>query len=152
MTYRCEKIERPAQPTLAIRIRASVGDLPEVLGRVYDEIAEYLGRNGMQPAGPPFVAYYNMDMQDLDLAIGFPVREELAGEGKIESGEISQGSYATTLHIGPYNTIQAAYEALAAWIEAEELEASDVAYEFYLNDPQNTPPEALQTQILFELE
>lgn len=152
MTYRCEKIERPAQPTLSVRTRAAVDDLSEVLDRVYGEIAGYLGRQGMQPSGPPFVAYYNMDMQDLDLAIGFPVRGGLAGEGEIESGEIPQGSYATTLHIGPYNAIQAAYEALTAWVEAEELEISGVAYEFYLNDPQNTPPEALQTQILFELE
>lgn len=151
MTYRCEKIERRAQPALYKRTRAAVDDLPDVLGKIYGEIAGYLGRLGKQPAGPPYAAYYNMDMQDLDLAIGFPVRKGVVGEGEIESGEIPEGSYAATVHTGPYSAIEGAYQALMAWMEGEALEASGVAYEFYLNDPQSTPPEALQTQILLAL-
>ena len=37
------------------------------------EIAQYLAEQSEQPAGAPFVAYYNMDMQNLDVEIGFPV-------------------------------------------------------------------------------
>ena len=38
----------------------------------WSTILQYAGQMGVQPSGPPFVAYYNLDMQDLDLEIGFP--------------------------------------------------------------------------------
>jgi effector-binding domain-containing protein len=44
-----------------------------------------------------------------------------------------------------------AYEALARWIEENGYEPAGVAYEMYLNDPTETPPGQLQTQIVFAL-
>lgn len=152
MTYRCEKIERQAQPTLFIRTRSNVEELSELMGKCYGEIAQYLGKAGVQPAGPPFAGYYNMDMQDLDVAIGFPVPEDVAGAGEIKAGEIPAGEFATCVHIGPYNTIESAYQALSKWMEEQGLAMGGPAFEFYLNDPQTTPPEELKTQILFTLE
>lgn len=151
MTYRCEKIERKAQPTLFIRTRSSVEGLPDLMGKCYGEIAQYLGKAGVQPAGPPFAAYFNMDMQDLDLAVGFPVPEGVKGKGEIEAGEIPAGKFAACVHIGPYSAIESAYQALSKWMDEQGLEMGGPAYEFYLNDPENTAPEDLKTQILFTL-
>jgi effector-binding domain-containing protein len=152
MTYRCERIERKAQPTLFVRTRADVEGLSELMGKCYGEIARYLGQVGAQPAGPPFAAYYNMDLQDLDVAIGFPVPEGIEGEGEIDSGEIPAGSYAMCFHVGPYSAIESAYQALTKWMEEKGLKMAGASYEFYLNDPQSTPPEDLRTQILFTVE
>ena len=151
MAYKCEVKDQVAQPTLSIRTRTAVEALPEVMGQAYGMIAQYLGSLGEQPAGPPFAAYYNMDMQDLDVEIGFPVSREIAGRGDIQAGELPGGRIATCLHVGPYGEIAAAYNALSEWVEAEGHEASGLAYEMYLNDPGQTPPEALMTQIVFPL-
>ena len=152
MAYQCEVKEQTSQPTLAVRTRTSVAKLPEVMGQTYGTIAQYLGSLGEQPAGPPFAAYHNMDMEDLDVEIGFPVSRDIAGRGDIQAGRLPEGRVATCIHIGPYGEIADAYNALSEWVEAEGYEPTGVAYEMYLNDPNETPPEALMTQIVYPLE
>ncbi len=88
MPYNCEIKEQAAQPTLSIRTHTSVQALPQVIGQVYGEIGQYLGRLGEQPAGMPYAAYFNQDMQDLDVEIGFPVTRPLPAHGRIQPGEI----------------------------------------------------------------
>lgn len=151
MTHQFELRERQSQPTLVIRTRSAVQDMPQVLGQAWGAIMHYAGQKGLQPSGPPFVAYHNMDMQDLDLEIGFPFAKKLDGAGEVLAGEIPGGKAAGCLHVGPYDQLRAAYKALGKWIEANGYTPAGVAYESYLNDPQTTPPEALQTDIFFPL-
>ena len=106
---------------------------------------------GEAPSGAPFVAYYNMDMGDLDIEVGFPTNKPLSGKDEVKPGEMPAGRYAMTMHVGPYNEIDPAYNALRAWMAKKGYEAAGTAYEMYLNHPSHTPPAALQTQILFPL-
>ena len=152
MTFKCELSKRAAQPTMSVRTRSAVQDLPEILGEIFGKIAQYLGVQGAQPIGPPYVGYYNMDMQDLDLEIGFPVSQAIQGEGDIQSSAIPEGQYATCLYTGPYSDIEPAYIALTQWVEEQGHQTAGAAYELYLNDPAQTAPGKLQTQILFLLE
>ena len=39
MAYNCELKDQPAQPTLSIRTRTAVQNLPEVIGKSFGEIA-----------------------------------------------------------------------------------------------------------------
>ncbi len=151
MTYPCELTERTAQPVLSIRTRAAVQDLPQALGQAYGAIAQYLAQLGQRPAGAPFTAYYNMDMQDLDIEVGFPVASALPGSAQIQASEIPAGRAVSLLYVGPYDQCEAAYEAAEQWMNSNGHESSGVVYEFYLNDPSDTPPDALQTQIVFPL-
>ena len=151
MEYSCEMKEQAPQPTLTIRTRTAVQNLPQVMGESYGTIAQYLGELGEHPAGPPFCAYYNMDMQDLDVEIGFAVAKKLAGSEDIQAGEMPTGKMASCVFTGPYVEMAPAYEALAAWIEKNGYEPAGIAYEFYLNDPGEVTPEELMTQIVFPL-
>lgn len=151
MSHNCTIVDKPDQAVLSIRTRTAVGNLPNVLGRAYGRLGQHFGELGESPTGAPFVGYYNMDMQDLDIEIGFPVSRSLQAKDDIQPGQIPGGKQATCLHIGPYNTIETAYNALIAFIGQSGQEATGVAYEFYLNDPNETPAEELQTQIVFPL-
>ncbi|KAA3657756.1 MAG: AraC family transcriptional regulator [Chloroflexi bacterium] len=151
MSYNCEVKEQPAQPVLSIRTRTPVQQLPQVLGEVYGKIGQYLGERQQPPAGAPFAAYYNMDIEDLDVEIGFPVATKLAGKDDIQANEIPEGHIASCLHVGPYNEVGPAYKALTQYVKEQGFEPTGIAYEFYLNDPMENPPEALQTQVLFTL-
>jgi effector-binding domain-containing protein len=151
MDYKCEVVEKLAQPVLSIRTRVAVQNLPETLGKGYTAIGQYLESLGKAPAGAPFVIYYNMDMEDLDMEMGFPVSGVLPGKGEIEYREIPAGKYATCLHTGPYNELGAAYEALTKWVNEEGYEVSGTAYEYYLNDVNVTPPQDLQTLLTFPI-
>ncbi len=151
MSYPCEIKKQAAQPTLSIRTRTSVQALPQLLGQAYGEICQYLDRLGEQPAGMPFAAYFNMDMQDLDVEIGFPVAHPLPGQGRVQSSEIPGGNVATCLYIGPYEACGPVYEAMAQYVKEHGFTPTGVAYEFYLNDPNAEPKQEPQTLFLLPL-
>ena len=151
MGYNCEFKERETQPSMSIRTKASVQDLPQVLGKSYGAIAQYVGELGVYPAGPPFVVYFNMDMQNLDIEIGFPVSKKLPDKAEIKVSEIPAGKYASCLYTGPYNEIEPAYNALTQYMNDNGYESTGIAIEVYLNDPSQTPPQDLKTEILFLL-
>jgi AraC family transcriptional regulator len=71
----------------------------------------------------------------------------------ITTGYIPGGKYAIATHIGPYNTILDTYLALiGGWIPQTSYELHDEAVvEFYLDDPNQTPPERLRTELWIRL-
>lgn len=148
MTLQCELIDHPAQITLAIRTHSAVQDLAKVLPRCYMTIGDYLTEIGQKPGGPPFVAYYNMDMQNLDIEAGVPTSKKLPGKGEIQPSTLPAEKAAACVYVGPYDGLPIAYDALSNWMKAQGIEAKGTAYEVYLNDPAEVPPEALQTQIV----
>jgi effector-binding domain-containing protein len=151
MDLKFELIERNIQPTLSIRTTASVEDLPTVLGNAYQKIMNYLSEIGEYPSDAPFVAYYNMDMEHLDIEIGFPVKNQLPTRNYIESSELPSGTYVQCIHIGPYSELKATYNSLMKWMGENQHEWSGVAYEFYLNDPSEVIEEKLETRIMILL-
>jgi effector-binding domain-containing protein len=151
MRYQPELIERPAQPTLTIRTITNVQALPKELGNAYADIIQYLRELGEQPAGAPFAGYFNMDMQNLEVEIGFPVTRPLPPREKIQPSQIPPGKYGSVVHVGPYNECAHAYDALTEFVSVGGHQASGMAYEMYLNDPTDTPENELQTLILFPL-
>jgi effector-binding domain-containing protein len=146
--YPCEIKEQPARHTLSIRFRSPVQDLPKHFGRVYGAILEYLGALGEPHTGAAFAAYYNLDMQNLDIEAGFPVSKPLAGKGEIRSGEIPGGMVAICHYTGPYDGVGPACEELTEFIQERGYAISGVCYEWYLNGP-DVPPQELKTDIIF---
>ena len=151
IAFQCEIKEQEPQPTLSLRVRTPIQDLPHLLGESYGKIAGYLAELGEVPAGAPFAAYYNMDLHDLDVEIGFPVAKAILGKGEIQASQVPGGKLGYALHTGRYGDIAPAYDALAQFVKEQGYEPTGVSYEFYLNDPQETPQEKLLTQIVFPL-
>jgi len=149
MSYTCEIVELPLQPILSARVRTPVQELPQHLGRIYGAVFQYLAELGEPEAGMPFTAYYNMDMQDLDVEIGVPVHKAVPTKGEIQPGSIPAGRFVSTEHVGPYEQLAQAYEALASFAEAQGLEPTGVVYEYYLNDPSQEPYEEPRTRVVF---
>lgn len=81
MAYQCELVEQQARPTLAVRTRSAVERLPQVLGPAWGQVMACAGKAGATPSDAPYVAYHNMDMQDLDLEVGCTFAQPQAGEG-----------------------------------------------------------------------
>jgi len=144
--------EEQAQPVLSVRARAAVQDLPAIIGESYGKIMEYMNQIGQQPAGAPFVAYYNMDMEDLDLEIGFPVAVPLDGSNGISRSEIPAGKYVSTTYRGPYAGMEKPYNEMAKWIEENGYKSKGISYEYYYNSPMEVPESELLTRIVMPVE
>jgi effector-binding domain-containing protein len=136
----CEIKEYPDRPILSVRTHAGVQELPRVLGDVYGRIMQYLGELKTEPTGMPFVIYYDMDMSNLDIEVGFETSAGLAGKGDLKPGVIPAAKVVSLIYTGPYEECGAAYESMGQFLKDKKLEGTGVAIEFYLNDPQVDPP------------
>lgn len=149
--FPCEIQVQESRPTLSIRFKAPVTELPQHFGRIYAAIVKYIEEQGAQIAGPAFAIYYNMDMQNLDVEAGFPLTNPVSGEGEIQSREISAGAYGICHYIGPYDQCESAYDQLKQFANKKGYQTGDVAYEWYLNGPDQVPLEELKTDIALPL-
>lgn len=149
MEYEISLKKTVRQPTLTMRAVQPVGELPAFFGKAFGGVMQYLQHLGKQPGGMPFGIYYNLDMQALDVEAGFPVLEDLPGKGEIQASEIPAGEYICTVHTGPYDSMEPAYDALTKWARDNGYTPLGIAYEYYLNDPgEDASVEAL-TEIRF---
>lgn len=144
-------IECAERDALSVRYRTPVAKLSESMGPAYGEIAGYMAKNGIPFAGPPYAMYYNMDMDDLDVEIGFPVGAPAKGEGRVRPGKLPGGRHATATRGGSYETMAKTYDALTAFCKERGVELEERMYEEYLNSPEEVPPEKLETVIHFLL-
>lgn len=151
MNNKFEVIETAAQPVLSIRKVTSVEKLPDEIGKAYQLIISYLQEVGQQPAEAPFTAYYNMDMEKLEVEMGFPVSEELQGKGDIAASVIPAGKKAVCMYKGSYQDMAPTYDAMTKWIIENGYQPTGIAYEFYYNSPMEVPESELLTKIMFLL-
>lgn len=147
----CKFEKLPEQCTAYIRARTPVSALPELMGQSYGKIGAIVAEKGLQISGAPYALYFNMDMQDLDVEVGFPVSTEFEDGLEVRSGKIPAGKYATCIHKGSYSTVESAYQTLTEWISEQAGRPTGKAYEFYLNDPNEVPESELLTKIMFPL-
>jgi len=126
--------------------------MPNVVGRAYSSIVNYIMEKGEEPVGPAFIAYYNMDMENLNVEIGFPVTKEIEGKDDIVLRYIPAGKKATGFHKGSYGEIGPVYEQLTKFISEKGYKPTGVTYEYYYNAPDEIPESELLTKIEFLLE
>ena len=147
MKYTIKLMELHDQPTLTMRAIYPVEKLPEFFGIAYSGVMVYLQELGEAPSGMPFGVYYNLDMSALDVEAGFPVSRVLPGKGEISASIIPGGKYISTLHMGSYDSMEPAYDALNEWAKKNSYEPTGIAYEYYLNDPSINPDVIPETEI-----
>jgi len=143
-------LRKREQPTLSIRTRTKVEDLPVLIGESYGKMAVYLKELGEFPSDIPYVAYHNMDMQNLDVEIGFPVSEALPEKGEIQSGSIPEGNVVFCMYRGAYREMVSTYNEMANWIEENRLKPTGTVYECYYNGPEY-PESELLTMIVMPI-
>lgn len=140
-----------AQPILSIRKVTSVDSLPEEMGKAFQSVIAAIVQAGGKPAGAPFAAYYNMDMQNLDVEMGFPVARPMEGRGGIIAREIPAGKKAAGIHRGPYREMAGLYDAMQKWMTENGHQPTGIVYEFYLNSPMEVSEDELLTRVVFPL-
>jgi hypothetical protein len=150
--------DRHQQQYAGIRTRTGMKDLPNVIPELLGDTFAWLGAHGVSPAGPPFIRYHVIDMAAmLDVEIGIPVANALAGDGRVSAGVLPAGRYATLVYTGVRNGI-AANSALLDWGARQELvwdrwvtehgDAFGARLETFLTDPGNEPdPTKWETEV-----
>lgn len=149
MEYKIELVERDSLPALSIRKTVTAEHLPLEIKAAYETIASYLKELGVKEPGKPYVAYYNMDMHNLDVEMGFACDVEYPGYGDINAEQIPPGKWVHFTHKGPYKEMGHGYTAATQWMKEHGITPTGIVYEFYLNDPAEVPESELVTQVAF---
>jgi len=153
MAYEIELKELKPQPMVSIRTSCKVAEIGPVLAELLPEVFYYLDKRGVRPAGPPFTRYHSYDGTNCEIEAGMPVAEPQPGEGRITAGELPGGTVAVTVHVGPYEELPVAHDAIDAWLKENGKKSRGPQWESYVTDPGKEPdPHKRQTELLWPVE
>jgi effector-binding domain-containing protein len=150
MSYQIEVKRLDKHNVAAVRFRASIAEMPQHMGAAFGDVMGYLTRTGIQPEGPAVATYTPQGEGVFDVAAGFLVAAAIEGDGHVVPVDLPAGEVATTLHVGPYEGLPQAYEAIQAWMQAMGREPGMTMWEEYLTGPE-VPPEQTRTIVYWPL-
>jgi effector-binding domain-containing protein len=126
------------QPTAVVRAKLKLGDIPQWMGHVYDVVAAHVMHAGIVEEAQP-IARYRPINGVFEVEAGFTLPEAVGAADEVEPATLPGGPAAVVVHIGPYDRIAPAYEALAEWLRAKGLEAVGRPWEVYFSPPEADP-------------
>jgi effector-binding domain-containing protein len=113
----------------------------------------FLTQQGVEIAGAPYLAYSNgnADFTRFDAELGIPVSEEITVSGEFFMSKNCEGNAITATHKGAYKDVEATYTALMEYMAENKLESTGIYYDYYINNPADTPESELLTQVVFPI-
>ncbi len=148
-SYEVESRPLAEQDTAVEYATLPASELGAWLGKAFGEVASYLQRKGAGPAGMPFARYRIAGDGRFDVEAGFPASTPTSGEGDVEPSDLPAGLAAVTVHVGSYDSIAPAYDALQQWVHEHGRQPAGDPWEVYLTDPSADPdPRAWRTEVV----
>jgi len=127
-----------------------VGPYGEV-GKLYQEIINWLRQKQLKIIGPPFGWFYDnpekVPAHKLRSEVGIPFEGEAKPEGNIKIKKIPATEVVCTMHKGPYNEVGPVYAALFKHANEKGYIPQGCPMEIYLNDPAKVKESELLTEI-----
>ncbi len=145
-TYAIEVQQRERTDTAVVHASCKLEEIPQTLSGIFSEVAATAARGGAQPRG--VFGRYNPKPDGFDIEAGFTIDRPIQSSGRVEASELPGGECAVTLHVGSYDTIGLAYEAVQQWIAANGRRVAGAPWEVYLTGPEVQPP---RTEVVFPL-
>ena len=156
------EVEVPPTPAaqLAVTCQTDPASIAAAMQQAFATLGGFMGRNQLQPAGPPRVIYTTWG-PTTSFTLAFPIAAapsvtETAPD--IVIGTLSGGRALRFVHHGPYDGIRHTYGQIDAWLRergAIKTEADWEHYsgmwEEYLNEPGKVPDAELTTMIYLPL-
>lgn len=147
--YEIQSRTGPEQLTAVMTATLPVAEIGPWLARAYGAIASVIQAGGGYPAGPPFARYHRLASDGFAVEAGFPVSAAIDTEGDVRLSHLPGGPAAVIVHIGPYEQMAPAYEALASWVRSHGDEPAGDPWEVYFSDPASEPdPATWRTEIV----
>jgi effector-binding domain-containing protein len=130
-----------------VQYEARAADIGPKAGEAFHRVAVHLARIGVPIAGPA-ISIFAADEDAFHVTSGFVVEREFEpGEG-IEPFALPEVEVATTTHVGPYDELDKAYDALGRGAAARGRQVDDTGpmWEEYWSGPE-TPPAETRTVV-----
>ncbi len=142
------KVEHHAEEQfMGIRFIAPFAGMFKEIDKVKKELERWFKAQGIQPAGPPILRYYVIDMRGkMELEYALPVSAPLAGDDRVKPSTLPAGRYTRLIYSGGglqgNKTLIEGSRALGLEFDRWDTEAGDnfrARYERFLTDPKVEP-------------
>jgi AraC family transcriptional regulator len=147
------KVEIKKKPTMRVATVRHVGPYMQI-NQAFARLGEIAQREGLiQHKGATMLAIYLDDpdstpVDQLRSDAGIVVPDDAKLPKSLGEQRLPAGSYACTLHVGPYERLGDTWQRLMGeWLPASGKRVDGLSYELYLNMPGSVPPEELRTEI-----
>ena len=147
-----EVTNQKSELTVAVKKTAiTMADISAVATEGFGKVINYLAQQGVQMAGAPYLAYLNgtEDFSQFDVEMGIPVAEEVPVSGEFFMSRNCEGKAVCGMHKGAYKDVEVVYVALMEYMTKNSLESTGVYYDYYINNPADTPESELLTKVVF---
>jgi effector-binding domain-containing protein len=142
--YEVAEVEAEEQATAVMRATLSVPEIGPWFGATVGQLAGWLTMRGVPIVGLPFARYHLDDPGAVrfEVEAGFPVGGPVEKDGEVVAATLPGGSIASTVHVGPYEDLPAAYDAVTTWITERGGQPAADMWEVYETDPDEHPDPA----------
>ena len=141
---------QPEQPYLYVERETEYGPgIAAAMESGFGELFGFVQASGLQPQSMPMSVYLEMDPSLLRFRAAVKVSAEDAAKatGTIKADIFPAGDVMTVTHVGSYQNMSAAHQALWAHMAEHDIPGGMPTWEEYIDDPGDTPEAELRTQI-----
>ena len=151
MTYDIERRQISPQLVAYGRGTGNVEEIPDLLGEIFPRVMQHIQAHDGQVTGPPFAHYLSMG-EPMEMEAGMPIAAPIQEGDGVEVGELPGGEALVTVHMGPYEELENAYDALMTYVDEHGLSPGDTMWEVYWTDPGEEPdPDNWKTEVFLPL-
>lgn len=126
---------RDIEPELVAAYREAAAD-DDRIQQMFDRLETYVARYEEARADkPPLSIYYDDEYRekDMDVEVAVPLRYPIQENDMMRVRQLPRlSNVACVVHVGDYSEIYQAYNALLAWIEANDYQMTGPIREIYL--------------------
>ena len=153
MSYDVRITRTPRRDLAVVRTRTTFDEIPAVMATAFGTVAAHIGPLGLLGNSPAVGRYSEMDLESgrLVVSAGFRVARPIEGDGTVVPEVLPAAEVATTTHVGSYDGISEAYDAIAAAmaLQGRELDESTMWEEYW--SPPGTPDDETVTEVFCPL-
>jgi effector-binding domain-containing protein len=123
------------QPGLiaAVRARVPISGIAQAWTPALDQVWAFLGEHPDLPHEHNLFLYHHPPRRDdpMDIDFGVQVGRRFESSGNVRCFETPGGAVAKTVHIGPYDRLKGAHDAIHAWCAANNRRIGNASWETY---------------------
>jgi effector-binding domain-containing protein len=138
-----------AIPLAVVRRRARSSELATVVPQSCGVVWDYLRTQRLR-GGRHVAIYLN---GNIDLEVGVELAAPFDEGGEVVRSATPRGLAATVVHLGPYQELGVAHEAIRTWCQSHGYELTGPNWEIYGHwQPEwNTDPSSIRTDVFYQI-
>lgn len=144
--YDVRELVLEERPAAVCRQRLEVTEIGTWIGPAFGRVMQAVMAAGLRPTGMPFARYTRVPdtAAAFEVEAGFPVSAPLpegapGAPDDVVPSRLPGGPAAVVEHLGPYDAMTPAYEAVEKWIAERGGSPDGSPWECYYSEPTDDP-------------